>query len=339
MAQVQDPRLYVPTIRILFDGLFFLCFDTEENPSNECQIGALTTASDHELTVTIVESVEVKKGSGQHLCSHKTFTLHPSMSRYIGHLRLNVQSKSRRIEGVERYGYDHGDPLPSRDSELTYPANFKWILDFENGEFHADPLDIAEGVFNPVLHINTGLFYSDTPSSKKYDLVKADVATKPFGVVARTMGANIELEEDDEIVLERREGEDCEGEDCWVPLLPLARNPDATYLIHLQNVCPKCKTEVRDTVELAKQFQTLKTPDDLTKHLEKRMEELVSEDPDHPKDPKPIPPDGHSDFRCYYGAFRNYSGVEQYDFQLSVERGLSPSICYSVSGSKSREIP
>ncbi len=320
VEQEQDPRLDNPTIRILFDGLFFLCFDTEKNPSNECQIGTLTTASGHELTVTIVESVK-------DTYSHKTFSLHPSMSRYIGHIRLNVRSASHRIAGVERYKYGDGKPIP-RGSLSHEPANFKWIIDVENGEVHDQQLDIAEGVFNPVLHVNTGLFYSyELSIGKTYDKVKAEVEESYFGFVARTMAANIELEEGDEIVLERREG------DCWVPLLPLARNPDATYLIHLQNVCPQCKTTVAETVETARVLRQTKTVAELEVHLAKRAKMLLD------NDPKPLPPDGHSDFTYYYDAFRNYSGVERYDFELRNERGLAPSICYAISGSQSREIP
>lgn len=325
MEQEHDPRLSNPTIRILFDGLFFLCFDTEKNPSNECQIGALTTASDHELSVTIVESVEAEDEN--YIYSHKTFSLHPSMSRYIGHVRLNVRSGSRRIDGVERYEYGNGEPIP-RGRQEDYPANFKWIIDFENGEFHDQELDIADGVFSPVLHVNTGLFYShELSTGKTYDLVKADVAKSYFGYVARTMAANIELEEDDEVVFERREG------DYWVPLMPLYRDPDATYLIHLQNVCPKCKTTVEDTVKLARNLRETDALEVFEKHLYERAERLKEDDP------KPIPPDGRSDFRYYYDAIRNYSGVERFDFELRDERGASPSVCYPTSGSQSRELP
>src|SRR5256885_10909141 len=66
----------VPALNLIFDGLFFLCFNTEgrpadEGPAGECRVGFLTTAPQHLITIT-GKRVGVDKPDFAFILSHAT---------------------------------------------------------------------------------------------------------------------------------------------------------------------------------------------------------------------------------------------------------------------------
>jgi hypothetical protein len=352
MEQDSTSASQLPTIKLLFDGLFFFCFDTQSEESKECQIGVLTTAFEHELSVTIVETIpETRGGETYYKHSTRVFSLGQSLCRLLGHIYINVRSKSRRIPGVTRYGYGNGDPLASREDTTTDPENFKWIIDFENGEFSSDKLTIAPKVFSPVLHINTGEFRTHITAKGLYNVVKADVTQKYFGHVAQTIAANIALEQDDGIFLEDASGK---------PLWTLDRNPAATYLIHFQNVCPGCKQSPDSDVLAAEILQSATTHEEFVERQKKREEESKTIPPKYltmlaqkypgmspelldmlvsGNDSNVIQENFRSDLQYYYDAFMHCSGLEKYDFKWTGGTGAAPLICYPTTGKMQQGLP
>lgn len=325
MTDEQNPRDIRPTIKLTFNGLFLFCFDTDEEESNMCHAGVLTTGLDHELSVSIFETTNVGTDETPvYNHSKKVFTLCQATCRMLGDVYLCVKPYSGKVEPVRRYEYGDGSPIDRSDDYMeTDPANFKWIIDFENGEFGDQKLDIAPGVFSPVLHINTGTFYTDLVAEYSYDIVRADEARRGFGRVAETISANLELEPEDEIVLEDSNQN---------PLWKLNRNSKATYWIHFQNVCPEYKTS------LATDFLKANMLAHGERSIEIEGEKLMEEPQDATKQKKVIQK-VRSDFHYYYDAFRNRSGLQHHDFKLRGESGLYPSVCYSSTGSKQNSFP
>jgi hypothetical protein len=310
MDTADSPQSLTPTVKLLFDGLFFLRFDSKEDPARECQIGVLTTAINHELTVTIIETTEFKEGVYKY--TNKVFTLSPSICRLLGDVNFHIRSATSQ-PNVTRYGYGDGKPLPDRSDTDKYPWNYKWIVDFANGEFNEQKIVIAPGAFSPILHLNAGDFYTHAYSKTQYDVVKADVAERYFGWVAMTIGVNIQLRDGDAIVLER------DGKPLW----EFDRNPEATYLIHFQNTCPACTEPTQQDVALARNLYQANTYEEFIE-LEKARETTTTH--------KPIPPDGHSDLQYYYDAFIGCSGLDKYDFKAVNDSGAAPLLCYPAGG-------
>ncbi len=58
MPHEHEPASATPTIHLIFDGLFFFCFDDDKG----CQVGVHTLAPRHQLTVTATETVVVRHG-------------------------------------------------------------------------------------------------------------------------------------------------------------------------------------------------------------------------------------------------------------------------------------
>jgi hypothetical protein len=218
-----------------------------------------------------------------------------------------------------RYGYGDGTPLPDRSSvDDNDIENFKWILDISNCEFNEKNVLIAPGVFSPVLHVKTGIFYTYAITTIQYNAIKADVSKSYFGYMAASIGLDIELNEKEELVLQH-----CGGLPEWV----LPRNSKATYLIHFQNVCPKCKTPVEESMEVAEELAKAKTLSDFIKTQRKaNLKDSAGE-------PKPDPKLGHSDFQYYYDGFTSHCALDQHDFQPVPLSGAKPLVCYPIAGS------
>jgi hypothetical protein len=325
MINSTDPIARVPTVKILLDGLLLLRFDTNEETSTECQVGVVSTAFDHELSVSIIETLPAPKyGSKAYIHNKRIFTLCPSTCRHLGSINLHVVSRSGRKQKVTRYGYGDGNPLQDRSADPD-TQNFKWILDFTNGEFHDTKVAIARGVFSPVIRLNAGEFYTHATTEMEYDCVKADASKRYFGKMAQTIGVNIDLKDDEELVLQRPDG---------TTLWPLKRHPKATYLIRLQNVCPACKTPVDTDVIKAQSLMTSKNEKEFREKEKALM--LKDEKKDERKEEKKDPKEryGRSDLQYYYDAFTGFSGIEHYDFPpLRPLIGAKPLVCYPVSGS------
>lgn len=204
-----------PTITFLFDGLFFLCFDEE---AKECQIGVLTTAPGHRLSITVT------KRTGDEETAYTT-ALNSAVARLAGHISLDIEGAA--APGVTRYGYGDGTPITREDRD-AHPENFKWVIDFENSEMHGKELPKVEGILSPVLHMGVGEFYTAKVSEHKQIRTRGNAAHKTFGYVAELIGSRITLDRPGRAILKA-------GETTWV--LPIETG--STYVVHLKYLRPE----------------------------------------------------------------------------------------------------
>ncbi len=144
--------------------------------------------------------------------------------RFADRVYIEVQGSN---VGVTRKGYGDGalicrddpnDPKVGRE-------NYKWIIDFENSELHDAELGKISNILRPVIHINNGEFYTHKVSEDKYICVRGNTTHRPFGHVAETIGARINLGDEDHVIVRI-------GTQSWT----LPRKPGATYEVHFENL-------------------------------------------------------------------------------------------------------
>lgn len=290
-----------PTIQLVFDGLFFFCFDDtpdRKDPAKTCQIGVLSTALKHELFISITETREGKS-------KEQTLHFNHSMCRLIDDVRLEI---NKGDASIIRRGYK-GSSTPISDRPNPTAENktdFTWMLDFENGEidFKKAPRDIASDVFRPIIHLDAGEFYSKKLGPLSFSCIDSEGSKREFGFVAETIGVDINLKPDEEVTLTIESS---------VPLLDLSMKfkPEegVKYLVYLQNVRPEHKRDAVGGEMTHMTASTQTTP--------------------------------QSDLIYYYQAFKNCPGNEQYDLEPDMnddDRGAPPSICYPGGGSGSSSL-
>ncbi|HEY0080228.1 MAG TPA: hypothetical protein VGB73_16580 [Pyrinomonadaceae bacterium] len=177
-----------PAVDLIFDGLFFLCFNTGgkpavNDPAGECRVGFLTTAQQHEIIIKgrrrNPSIPDVVKPVFEHSLSH-------AEARRID-IDLNVPGVVS--PSVTRKGHEQVLNRFTRDQ--SNEEYFKWILDLENLEMHNTKLPLIRGVLKPVMHINIGEFYSRKLSNVHYFRTKVDADNKKFGAVAAITGVRI----------------------------------------------------------------------------------------------------------------------------------------------------
>jgi hypothetical protein len=313
------PLDVTPTIRFFFDGLFFFCFNVDEDKQPiEGQIGVLSTAPGHEFHITVIETRVDTANQNAVTRTKISFGSNHSLCRRLGKIKLRIDGGANK---VERYHYE------SRINrlKLSDQYNFGWLVDFENGELHSDQLSFVPGVLNPFFSLTRGLFYSYQLSKDSYDAIKADTARREYGYMAMTMGVDINILPSEKISLQL-------GEKMPWPI-PLKK--DATYFVLLQNLRPN------NDMPTAEEY--LVTLDKFSRHGKGQklsdisMGEMVMGEN---SDSVPDPAGNVGDVPFFYHAFTNYNALQQYNFEKKGTggRGAKPLICYPSGGNKSRNI-
>ena len=227
--QSEQTATAAPAVDLIFDGLFFLCFNTGGNPAvddpaSECRVGFLTTAQQHEIII---------KGGRRNPAIPDV--VKPVFERSLSHAEARRIDIDLNVPGVvspsvTRKGHDQVLDRFTRDS--SNEEYFKWILDLENFELHNTKLPLVRGVLKPVMHINLGEFYSRKLSDVQYHRTKVDAADKDFGTVAAITGVRIATLPQGEAFL--KIGDQIE---------PLVAPAGETFEVVFQNRCVKCDEE------------------------------------------------------------------------------------------------
>ncbi|MBC7910782.1 MAG: hypothetical protein H7Y30_09805 [Pyrinomonadaceae bacterium] len=224
------------TLTLLFDGLFFICFNKETDPATECQVGFVTTAPDHEISINIFEAVNL--GEGEIEESRYSINLNTSRARRIGLLELDVPGV---MPSVTRKGHRMSiDRQHPNDENKEF---FKWIIDLENSdEMHTTPLTLIPNVLKPVLKITTGEFYTvrvsqeasvdNIGTARKYERIQGNTKHKDFGAVAELIGVRINSLPQDKAFLKVGE-----------LILPLVRKAGTGCIVHFRNRRPESHTK------------------------------------------------------------------------------------------------
>lgn len=213
------------TIDIRFDGLFFLTFTQPDarGMSEECHAGMVTTAFDHELLITVTETLLAGTSAPKQDLAYR-MRISRTTLRLLDQIRFNFHVEK---PGVTRKDY-HGKI--DRSNRNLYPENFGWIIDLENDEMYDKCFPIVPGVLRPVMVFNAGEFYSvqESISSVPYVKTRGDQILSNFGYVATEIGARIILGPSEELFIEFGGGS-----------FPFKGRPGAKYKVNLRYVCPK----------------------------------------------------------------------------------------------------
>lgn len=308
-----------PALKIIFDGLFFFCFNSGGDPPNpavtdpasECRIGFLTTAPRHVITISGERKIPV----GDQTVKEKfDLTLTHKQVRKIAQISLDVPGVVS--PSVSREG--HGESIDRNNPTEANKKHFQWIIDMEHPNLHATKLTLVPGVLKPVMHVNIGKFYTESLSDVKYNLTKVDEEPKPFGKVAARTGLKIDTLPQGKASL--RIGD---------LNLPLVEKAGATCEVILKNRCPaldgvreklnqlKLRPVLEGIIELFHSLSPDPTPEEI-KDLLLRLQ--------------------GSDFPLYYHAF-DVKIRGQFDFEpIDEERAYPPAVCYATSGSETTNI-
>ena len=215
-----------PALNLIFDGLFFLCFNTEGNPApndpaGECRIGFVTTAPPHKIII-----------SGK-----RTFTV-GDVTQTTEFERTYTHTEARRIQidlivpGVESPSVTRRGHPTAINRQTPTDSNkefFKWIIDLENHELHNTKLSLIRGALRPVMHIPIGEFYTKDLSRVKYFRTRVDSDRSEFGNVAEKTGVRINT-------LPRNIAQLRLGE----TIIDLVTKPGETCEVKFKNRCPQC---------------------------------------------------------------------------------------------------
>ena len=224
----------IPALRLIFDGLFFLCFNTDGNqaindPVDECRVGFITTAPRHLITITGQQTAPdgrvVTKGF------NRNFT-HAQARK----MQIDLDVPGAPPQSVRRRGYD---PAFNRLAAKRPPGDsFQWIIDLENSDLHNTKLKLIPEVLKPVMHIHIGEFYTEELSVVKYFRTKpgeerpGEDDPPNFGEAAVLTGVIIDTLPQGKAFLKL-------GDE------PLSLIADAglTYEVIFKNQCPPCEVQ------------------------------------------------------------------------------------------------
>jgi hypothetical protein len=209
MAQLDSP-----TITLVFRGLFLLAFEKE---NKFCQVGVLK-ADRHCLKVNIKTNAASLPNS-------------PELSFEIpdGDICFEVAGRPNAVDTYEP-GLFLRDPSHDR-------RDFRWVLDLEGPELHNGPLSIITGALNRSIFVFNGLFY--TYDSHTVRIVPPSSGPR-VAFTAREIGCDIYLNEEEEAVF--RYGPDERHS------IKLKKEPDISYEISVENICPEEEVESQSTV-------------------------------------------------------------------------------------------
>lgn len=219
-----------PDLGLVFDGLFFLCFNTggglaANDPASECRVGFVTTAPPHRITI----SVKQKSASG-------VVTDLPGFPVELSHAAARRMQIDLSVPGVEspsvtRKGHHLTIDRPHPTEENK--EYFKWIIDLENFEMHNTKLELIRGVLKPVMHINIGEFYTKELSRiNNYFRTKVDAENTDYGAAAAVTGVRIAALPQDKAFLKV-------GASTYM----LDTSAGTTYEVIFTNRCPQCDDE------------------------------------------------------------------------------------------------
>jgi hypothetical protein len=212
-----------PALKLIFDGLFFFCFNTLGNPAvidpaSECRVGFITTAPQHVITIS---------GTQTDPNGIKTEFEIPLTHAQARSIQIDLDVPGVTSPCITRKG--HRDPINRATPTEDTKEFFKWIIDLENNEMHNVRLPLIQNVLKPVMHINIGEFYTEKLSIVKYFRTRVDTPDTDFGNVAACTGVRIATLPQNRAYL-----------NVGTSTVPLVTQPGATCEVVIKNRCPAC---------------------------------------------------------------------------------------------------
>jgi hypothetical protein len=209
-------------IKLLFTGLL----DFYWNGAEKFEIGALKEDA-HCLTIGIEKSIP---GPG---APPPEYTVLTYRTTPVGGEcdPLIIEGDEIRLNVIKDGG---AAPLPPDPIGFPHGAatDLRYCINMDGPDFHdsPDPLDISEGAFSPIIHINHGTFSSELVVDVTQERANGTLV-KPRLPIARYVGAEIELNPDAHESAELSYGVDLKGR------YPFDTAEGANYVVFIENGC------------------------------------------------------------------------------------------------------
>lgn len=177
-----------PDVQVFFHGLLMLI---PESDGSECRVGVHRLSVDHKLSV----DVRIKDAEPPD----------PPLLRLRGPLDstgLTIKVFPETEDGVRKFVKDENEF--DRAAPSNHEKDFRWCVDLQTLEPGLPPLELDNTGISPLITVADGLFYTarlTDPSILRVQL------NRPGGPellhrVARIIGANIYLEQDQKVILD-----------------------------------------------------------------------------------------------------------------------------------------
>ena len=189
---MPDPQS--PTkLTLIFDGLLVLCHNKR---LNQCEIGVLSTVAGHQLQI----GAEITAATGEKQIL-PALTLTPWLARGFGTVELDVYNPPKRGVSFRQY---EGDLDRFADNKSD---DFRWIVDLEGKEFHAQALNPVLDHLRPVLVVKHGEFYTAERTARNVFRSRGSEPAQDFGKIASSIAVDIPLNPDSDLLLKFANGD------------------------------------------------------------------------------------------------------------------------------------
>ena len=238
-----------PDVQIFLHGLLMLSPDQ----NGACQVGV------HRLSIQHKLSVEVRvKG---------TVPPDPPLLRIAGTLDsagLKIGVDSAAPPGITKFVSDNGEF--NRDDVNNDPRDFRWSIDLQTLDPLQPPMLLEKSGISPVITIKDGLLYTarqTNPLNVDVKLTKGGNLDKTLKSVARIIGANIYLKEEENLILTWF----AEGKNQTL-VIPRKKAADRPALIYIDNSPSLMPSGKPDHSEFAEYFKVIPNATPATKQFD-----------------------------------------------------------------------
>lgn len=161
-----------PKLMIVLRGLMVFCFDRK---SRSYEVGVLP-APGHGLFINTYRNAMPKPGANR--APDETL----SLERWADPRRLHweLEVPGSKGTGISKH---LKDPFSRHDQSTSDPNDFRWIVDLESAEFHAEKLALKTGKLKPIMHFSEGKL-STLELTEPLIRQRGDVIEENFGAVA-----------------------------------------------------------------------------------------------------------------------------------------------------------
>ncbi len=194
MSEQHIEKTSTPTapsaLNLIFDGLFFFCFNTDgkpahNDPAGECRVGFVTTAREHHIVIKIKQTTAIEGKAEAEIVEHKKELTHAQARK----MQIDLIVPGVVSPSVTRKGHQMSfDRMKPTDETKEF---FAFIIDLENHEMHNTKLELVSGALKPVMHIPIGEFYTQELSEVKYFRTRVDSDDTDFGNAAKVTAVRV----------------------------------------------------------------------------------------------------------------------------------------------------
>lgn len=189
---MPDPQA-TAKVTLVFDGLLVLCHN---KTANQCEIGVLSTIAGHQLQI----GAEVTAATGETQIL-PALTINPWLARGFGAVELDVYNPVKKGVSFRQHA---GELDRLADDKAD---DFRWVVDLEGPEFHAQKLSPVLDHLSPVLVVKHGEFYTADRTTKSVFQSRGNAPATEFGKIASSVALDIPVGPDSDVLLKFANGD------------------------------------------------------------------------------------------------------------------------------------